>query len=123
MAYRVEWSPRAVEDLEAIAQYIGLDSSAYAAAVLTKILKTTRHLSRFPLAGRMVPEFSDDRLREWFVYSYHHSRQATTTSLTASLKQQLQPKLNMPRVASGGDAAEGRGAEKVVGEVEVWMVK
>ncbi|HEX5884692.1 MAG TPA: hypothetical protein VFY67_09095 [Pyrinomonadaceae bacterium] len=27
MAYRVEWSSRAVEDLEAIAQYISLDES------------------------------------------------------------------------------------------------
>lgn len=70
MAYRVAWSPRAVEDLEAIARYIALDSSAYAAAVVTRILKTTRHFSRFPLAGRIVPEFSDESLREWFVYSY-----------------------------------------------------
>ena len=29
MAYRVVWSPRAVEDLEAIAQYIAADSEAY----------------------------------------------------------------------------------------------
>jgi toxin ParE1/3/4 len=70
MAYRLAWSPRAVEDLEAIAQYIALDSNAYAAAVVTRILKTTRNLSRFPLAGRIVPEFSDESLREWFVYSY-----------------------------------------------------
>ena len=34
MAYRVEWSPRALEDLEAIAQYIAADSEAYAAAVV-----------------------------------------------------------------------------------------
>ena len=40
MAYRVAWSPRAVEDLEAIAQYIAVDSNAYAAAVVTTILRT-----------------------------------------------------------------------------------
>jgi len=34
MDYRVEWSPRAVEDLEAIAAYIAADSAAYAAAVV-----------------------------------------------------------------------------------------
>lgn len=70
MAYRVTWSPRAVEDLEAIAGYIAAASSAYAAAVVKTILNTTRNLSRFPLAGRVVPEFGDESLREWFAYSY-----------------------------------------------------
>jgi toxin ParE1/3/4 len=70
MAYRVVWSPRAVEDLEAIAQYIAVDSSAYAAAVVKTILNTARHFSQFPYAGRIVPELSDQNIREWFAYSY-----------------------------------------------------
>jgi plasmid stabilization system protein ParE len=39
MAHRVAWSPRAIEDLEAIAQYIAADSSAYAATVVKTILQ------------------------------------------------------------------------------------
>ena len=70
MAYRVEWSPRAAEDLEAIALYIAADSVAYAAAVVRTILTMTRNLSRFPLAGRIVPELGDENIREWFAYSY-----------------------------------------------------
>ena len=70
MAYRVEWSPRAAEDLEAIALYIAADSVAYAAAVVRTILATTRNLSRFPFAGRVVPELANDNIREWFAYSY-----------------------------------------------------
>lgn len=70
MAYRVEWSPRAVEDLEAIAQYIAADSTAYAAAVVQTILSTTRKLSPFPFSGRVVPELDDASIREWFAYSY-----------------------------------------------------
>ena len=70
MAHRVAWSPRAIEDLEAIAQYISADSSAYAATVVKTILNTTRNLSRFPSAGRIVPELGDENLREWFAYSY-----------------------------------------------------
>ena len=70
MAHRVAWSPRAIEDLEAIAQYISADSSAYAATVVKTILNTTRNLSRFPLAGRIVPELGDENIREWFAYSY-----------------------------------------------------
>ena len=70
MAYRVVWSARAVEDLEAIAQYIAVDSNAYAAAVVKRILDIARHLSQFPYAGRIVPEFADENIREWFVYTY-----------------------------------------------------
>jgi plasmid stabilization system protein ParE len=70
MAYRVVWSPRAVEDLEAIAQFIAADSTAYAAAVVQTIISTTRKLSPFPLSGRVVPELGDDSIREWFAYSY-----------------------------------------------------
>ena len=64
MAYRVAWSPRAVEDLESIAQYIASDSPAYAATVVKTILSTGRALSNFPLAGRVVPELADESIRE-----------------------------------------------------------
>jgi toxin ParE1/3/4 len=70
MAYQVVWSPRAVEDLDAIVQYIAADSTAYAAAVLETILSTTRKLSPFPFSGRVVPELGDESIREWFAYSY-----------------------------------------------------
>ncbi|HEY0080422.1 MAG TPA: type II toxin-antitoxin system RelE/ParE family toxin [Pyrinomonadaceae bacterium] len=70
MAYEVVWSPRAIEDVEAIALYISADSTAYAATVVKRILDTARRLSRFPLAGRIVPEFADENIREQFAYSY-----------------------------------------------------
>lgn len=70
MAYQVVWSPRAVEDLDAIVQYIAADSTAYATAVLETILSTTRKLSAFPFSGRVVPELGDESIREWFAYSY-----------------------------------------------------
>src|SRR6266404_1493270 len=70
MAYRVVWSPRALDDVDSIASYISRDSTAHASAVVTKIIRATRTLRRFPLAGRMVPEFEDETLRERFIYSY-----------------------------------------------------
>jgi toxin ParE1/3/4 len=70
MAYRVVWSPRALDDVDSIAAYISRDSTAHASAVVTKIIRATRILKRFPFAGRMVPEFEDEALRERFVYSY-----------------------------------------------------
>ncbi|MFZ0292233.1 MAG: type II toxin-antitoxin system RelE/ParE family toxin [Candidatus Sulfotelmatobacter sp.] len=70
MACRVVWSPRAVADVEAIATYIAADSSFYANAVVRKILATTKSLAQFPMSGRKVPEFDDESIREWIVYSY-----------------------------------------------------
>ena len=70
MAYRVVWSARALDDVESIASYISRDSTAHASAVVTKIIRATRTLRRFPFAGRIVPEFEDETLRERFVYLY-----------------------------------------------------
>jgi len=70
MAYRVRWSPRAADDLAVIAEYISLDSPAYAKSVVKTIVEITRTFSRFPLAGRIVPEFNNENIREWFAYSY-----------------------------------------------------
>ena len=58
MAYRVEWSPAALTDVEAIATYISRDSVAYAAAVVKRILDSTRNLTKFPFIGRIVPDLT-----------------------------------------------------------------
>lgn len=70
MAYRVNWSPRALTDVEEIAHFIEKDSLFYAQAVVTKIVRATGKLADFPLVGRVVPEFSKPDFRELFVYSY-----------------------------------------------------
>lgn len=71
MAYQIVWSSTAIEDVEAIATYISRDSSAYAAAVVQKILDVTRNLSNFPFSGRIVPELKEeDAIREKFAYNY-----------------------------------------------------
>jgi addiction module RelE/StbE family toxin len=70
MAYRIVWSPRALDDIDSIASYISRDSTAHASTVVTKIVRVTRTLRRFPFAGRIVPEFEDESMRERFVYSY-----------------------------------------------------
>lgn len=70
MGYRVVWSSKAVEDVDAIATYIARDSPSYAAAVVQKILDTTRYLNDCPLAGCVVPEFSEATIREKSAYTY-----------------------------------------------------
>jgi len=70
MAHRIVWSSRAAQDLDSITEYIAADSPAYAGVVLKNIVNQTRILARFPQAGRKVPEFDDENLRELVVYSY-----------------------------------------------------
>lgn len=70
MGHRVVWSRRAVEDIEAIAEYIAHDSPAYAAGVVRTVIKKTKRLSQFPKSGRKVPEFDDENIRELLAYSY-----------------------------------------------------
>jgi len=70
MDHKVIWSPEAIEDLESIAEYISRDSIFYAQAVVTRVLETAQNIKDFPLAGRVVPELGDGRIRERLVYSY-----------------------------------------------------
>lgn len=70
MAYRVVWSPKAVEDVEAIAAYIARDSPSYAAAVVRKILDISRYLQKIPLEGKALAEFDDSAIKEKYAYTY-----------------------------------------------------
>jgi addiction module RelE/StbE family toxin len=98
MAYQVVWSPNAIEDVDEIASYIAKDSVAYAAAVVRKILDTTRNLSNFPLSGRIVPELGDPAIREKLVYSYRviYRVEAETITIAAVIhgKRQLESEMN-----------------------------
>lgn len=70
MAVRVSWSAEALDDVDAIAEYIAKDSLFYAKAVVEKIRAVSRSLADFPERGRIVPEWSMPDVRERFVYSY-----------------------------------------------------
>jgi plasmid stabilization system protein ParE len=104
MAYQVAWSPRAVEDLEAIAEYIAADSNAYAAAVVKTILNTARNLSRFPFAGRVVPELDDENTREWFAYGL----QRRHSGIFDRFYKQGDKRLLKPLLDAGPTSSAGR---------------
>jgi len=70
MGHRVIWAQAAEADLEAAADYIHRDSPAYAASFVNRVLEAGRSLSDFAKRGRIVPEFSDENIREILVYSY-----------------------------------------------------
>jgi len=70
MAFKLEWSEEALEDIESIATYIEKDSPIYAKSVVSKFFEKAELLQDFSEIGRMVPELNDEAIREIFVYSY-----------------------------------------------------
>ena len=54
MGYKVVWSSKAIDDVDAIASYIARDSVSYAAAVVHRIINVTRNLISNPLGGEVV---------------------------------------------------------------------
>ena len=70
MDYKLIWSSQAIEDINAIAQYIARDSTAYAQSTVERIFQATERLIQFPKLGRIVPEKNDKSIREIFVFQY-----------------------------------------------------
>lgn len=66
----VIWTNPAKEDLKSIHDFIAADSRFYAEKVIENIISRTEQLIEFPLSGRVVPEISENSIRELFVYSY-----------------------------------------------------
>ena len=70
MARRVTWTESAWQELDCAASFIARDSPRYAAALVAEARSAARSLRTFPRRGRIVPEVSDDAVRELFVKSY-----------------------------------------------------
>ena len=66
----VKWSVPARNDLKQIHAYIAKDSKYYARNVIQEIVAKTEALTELPERGRIVPETSDQNIRELIVYSY-----------------------------------------------------
>ena len=66
----VKWSVPARNDLKQIHAYIAKDSKYYARNVIQEIVIKTETLTELPEIGRIVPEISDQNIRELIVYSY-----------------------------------------------------
>ncbi len=67
---RVVWTPGAREGLNDTLEFIAEDSPAAASRVLDVVLDAADSLQLLSLRGRIVPEISDDRVLEIFVFSY-----------------------------------------------------
>jgi plasmid stabilization system protein ParE len=70
MAARLIWSQEALDDVDAIAEYISRDSPRHAHKVAQELFALAEGVAEQPRLGRKVPELNDENLRERFLYSY-----------------------------------------------------
>ena len=66
----VRWTPQASDDLEAIANFIAVDSPHYASLFAIDVLASVERLVTFPHSGRMVPKLNDPAVREIILGNY-----------------------------------------------------
>jgi addiction module RelE/StbE family toxin len=64
------WTPFALEDLQSIYDYIARDSPVYAGKFIDKLVDRVDILIDHPEAGRIVPEFENELIRELIEGSY-----------------------------------------------------
>lgn len=67
---RIEWTPQAIEDVDAICEFIGRDAPQTAKKFGQRIFAAVEPLRRFPLSGEIVPEFRREDLREIHLKRY-----------------------------------------------------
>ena len=61
---RLKWSEPAVEDLEAIVEYVGLDDPKAAKRLAIRIRDAVKQLREHPFSGSVVPELPDLEFRQ-----------------------------------------------------------
>lgn len=84
MGYKVVWSSKAIDDVDAIASYIARDSVSYAAAVVHRVINVTKNLLHNPLQGEVVKEFGDESYRQDYAYSYRVLYQVKGDTVTVA---------------------------------------
>ena len=60
----------ALEDIEAIGEFIARDSEFYAESTVQKIFEASQLLIQHPQLGRVIPEIGNESIRELFVFQY-----------------------------------------------------
>ncbi len=70
MDYQIRWSLKSADNLEAICDFIAIDSPYYASLTAQKILALVDNIKIYPESGRIVPEFNNPEIRELIYKSY-----------------------------------------------------
>jgi addiction module RelE/StbE family toxin len=61
---KVVWTDNAIKDLDDIGNYIAKNSVRYAGITVEKLFGAVDILEDYPRAGKMIPQFQNERIRE-----------------------------------------------------------
>ena len=67
---RIFWTDAALNQLEAIRDYLSQTSPDYARRVVERLVSRSEQIAAFPRSGRMVPEYEIDEVRQVIESSY-----------------------------------------------------
>ena len=67
---KVLWTEAALSQLEAIYEYISHTSPDYASRMIDRLTRRSIQISEFPFAGRIVPEYHLNEVREVLEWPY-----------------------------------------------------
>ncbi|MBW4507449.1 MAG: type II toxin-antitoxin system RelE/ParE family toxin [Scytonematopsis contorta HA4267-MV1] len=67
---RISWTSQALDDLQAIGDFIARDAPTFAQVFVDKAFETVERLENFPRSGRIVPEINQENIREIIWGSY-----------------------------------------------------
>jgi toxin ParE1/3/4 len=67
---RVFWTDAALNQLEAIRDYLAETSPEYARRIVERLVNRSEQVAAFPRSGRMVPEYEIDEVRQVIEGSY-----------------------------------------------------
>jgi toxin ParE1/3/4 len=67
---RISWTSQALNDLQAIGDFIARDAPTFAQVFVDKVFDTVERLENFPRSGRIVPEINQENIREIILGSY-----------------------------------------------------
>jgi toxin ParE1/3/4 len=67
---KIRWTNLALDDLQAIYDYVAQDSPKYADRLMDKMIERVDVLEQHPKIGRKVPEFDNELIREMIEGNY-----------------------------------------------------
>ncbi len=67
---RINWSDQALDDLDAICDFIARDAPRYAQVFANRVFESVERLELFPKSGRIVPELQLETIREIIFGNY-----------------------------------------------------
>lgn len=66
----VSWTTQALDDLDAICEFIARDAPRYAQLFAMQAFESIDRLEKFPHSGRVVPEINKQEIREVILGNY-----------------------------------------------------